>query len=336
MRCLCLRLPVLVVFGQYCTLDRMIFKRMGWDDVPIVSWTSTDSYDGTDDKTRRKMWSALVLGDLLFKMRCKILPYEQQAGQTETLYEQWIQNLSDAFAEGVDLRPVVEKAKQAFLSVPTRNVNKPLVGIVGEIYVRNNRFTNQDVVRRIEKAGGEAWLAPISEWIIYTAYMESWTKGYRSGSLGERMGAFLKNRFLAKDETQWTKFVSPVLDDRHEPPISSTVKEGKRFVPMDFEGETIITLGRAIEFMKSGAKLVVNCAPFGCMPGSVTSGVFQQIQREYNVPVANMFYDGEGDINTVVDTYVANIVEGSGVSASEVSGVAAHDEARVRLDRGNH
>ena len=223
-------------FGQYCTLDRMIFKRIGWDTLPIVSWTSTDSYDGTDEKTRRKMWSALVLGDLLFKMRCKVLPYEKNPGQTEALYERWIGILDEMFSAGRDLAPVVDDAKRAFLDVPVRAIKKPLVGIVGEIYVRNNRFTNQDVVRRIEKVGGEAWLAPISEWIIYTAYMESWTKGYRSGSLGERMGAFLKNRFLAKDEAQWTKSVSPLLDDRHEPSISSTVHEGARFVPMDFRG----------------------------------------------------------------------------------------------------
>ena len=44
---------------------------------------------------------------------------------------------------------------------------KPLIGIVGEIFVRLNRFSNEDVIRKIEQFGGEAWIAPLTEWILY-------------------------------------------------------------------------------------------------------------------------------------------------------------------------
>jgi len=307
-------------FGQYCTLDRMIFNRMGWKELPIVSWSSSDSYDGTDGATRRWMWTGIVLGDVLFKMRCRILPYEQNPGETEALYEKWGTLLEEGIEQRADMKALVRKARDEFLAIPTHDIKKPLVGILGEIYVRNNRFTNQNVVRRIEAAGGEAWLAPISEWVIYTAYMESWLKGYRSGSWLNRMGNLIKNRFLVKDEEMWTDMVSPILDNRHEPAIAGTLEEGSRFVPMDFEGETILTLGRAIEFMKDGASLVVNCAPFGCMPGALTGGVLQQIQREYNVPVANMFYDGEGDINDIIETYIVNIARSDAFSVRKVAG----------------
>jgi len=36
---------------------------------------------------------------------------------------------------------------------------KPLIGIVGEIFVRLNRFSNEDVIGKIEQLGGEAWIA---------------------------------------------------------------------------------------------------------------------------------------------------------------------------------
>jgi len=294
-------------FGQYCTLDRMAFNRLGWDHVPIVSWTSEDNYDGTDEATRRKMWSGLVIGDILFKMRCRTKPYEKEEGQTEATYDKYVEKMVEAFDNGEDTEAVMKAARDEFLAIPTRKCKKPLVGIIGEIYVRNNRFTNKDLIRRIEQAGGEAWLTPLTEWVQYTGYMESWLSGYRTGSFLDRMGAFLKNRFLYKDEVYWTEMTSPILDDRHEPTIASSVEEGSKFVPIDFEGETIITLGRAVEFMKYGVDLVVNCAPFGCMPGAITSGVFQQVQKEYGVPVANMFYDGEGDINSIIETYIANL-----------------------------
>ena len=48
---------------------------------------------------------------------------------------------------------------------------KPLIGIIGEIFVRSNKFSNEDIVRKIETHGGEAWLAPVEEWIYYVNHM---------------------------------------------------------------------------------------------------------------------------------------------------------------------
>ncbi len=294
-------------FGQYCTLSRIVLDRMGWDQVPIVSWTSTNSYDGTDLKTRRYLWTSVLLGDLLFKMRCRVLPYERESGATEALYVQWRDRLTIAIEAREDLAALLRRSRDAFLAIPRDNTPKPLVGIVGEIYVRQNAFTNQNVVRRIEAAGGEAWNAPIYEWLIYTGYMETWLLREQRGSLAQRISAHIKNRFFDRDEAAWMRHTSPLLDDRREPHIEQTLAEGAPHFPLEFEGESILTVGRAVEFMKAGAALVVNCAPFGCMPGTMTAGIFQEVERSYGVPVANMFYDGEGDINGRITTYLANL-----------------------------
>ena len=44
----------------------------------------------------------------------------------------------------------------------------PLIGVVGEIFCRLNTFSNEDLVRRLEEYGAEAWLSDIAEWIWYT------------------------------------------------------------------------------------------------------------------------------------------------------------------------
>jgi predicted nucleotide-binding protein (sugar kinase/HSP70/actin superfamily) len=274
--------------------------------VNIVSWTSSNNYDGLPMAARRCMWTALVLGDILFKLRCRVLPYEETPGQTEALFEHWIQRLAAAIEAGEKLEPVVKAAHDAFAAVPRRPGRKPLVGIVGEIYVRANRFTNQDVVRSIEAAGGEAWLAPISEWVLYIGYLDTHGMGNADKSIKGRFQAWLRNGWLIRDESKWMKLASPLLDERHEPSLAATVAEGRRWVPEDFVGETILTIGRAIAFMKDGADLVVNAAPFGCMPGALTSGVLQALEAEHGVPVASMFYDGEGGgVNDRLQTYIA-------------------------------
>ena len=62
------------------------------------------------------------------------------------------------------LRKSIEDFNQIEVDGPG---TKPLIGIVGEIFVRLNRFSNEDVIRKIEQFGGEAWIAPLTEWILY-------------------------------------------------------------------------------------------------------------------------------------------------------------------------
>jgi predicted nucleotide-binding protein (sugar kinase/HSP70/actin superfamily) len=292
-------------FGQYCTLDRLVLDDKGMDRVNIVSWTSSNNYDGLPLAARRYTWTAMVLGDVLYKLRCRVLPYEKNAGETEAAFQHWMLRLAQALEAGEKLEPLVRAAHDAFAAIPRHPGRKPLVGIVGEIYVRANRFTNQDVVRSIEAAGGEAWLAPISEWVLYIGYLDTHGMGNADKSMKGRFQAWLRNNWLIRDETRWMKLASPLLDERHEPSLAVTVAAGRRWVPEDFVGETILTIGRAIEFMKQGADLVVNAAPFGCMPGALTSGVLQAVEAEYGVPVASMFYDGEGGgVNDRLGTYL--------------------------------
>ena len=73
------------------------------------------------------------------------------------------------------------------------------------------------------------------------------------------------------------------------------------------EGEAILTVGRAIKFIEEGVSLVVNCAPFGCMPGTITSSLFQELQNQTGVPIVNMFYDGEGDLNNLLRVYLEQV-----------------------------
>jgi predicted nucleotide-binding protein (sugar kinase/HSP70/actin superfamily) len=295
-------------FGQYCTLQKQALDDLGLGAAKVVSWNSTDSYDGTSMSERRRIWKALALGDVLFKMRCRLVAKEKRAGQTEDLYLESRERLAQVIEQAGDLEGAVKDVRDRFLRIPTLERERPLVGVVGEIYVRNNAFCNQNVVRAIEAAGGEAWVAPFSEWIIYTAWMEAWFKGFRRGGFLERMGGLIKNRFLAGDSEAWHRAVSPILDQRMEPPIEETVKAGAAWMPIDFEGESIITVGRTIEFAKrDGAALVLNAAPFACMPGAMTSGILKAVERDLGIPVVPMFYDGQGDINGLLESHLSAI-----------------------------
>jgi len=241
-------------------------------------------------------------------MATRTRPYELVPGEADRALIPSIAEIELALEQG--RKPVEEvlRAVQRFKAIPLERTAKPLVGIVGEIYVRCNPFCNQYLVNHIEEAGGEAWLAPVSEWILYTGQMESLLNGGRMNFL-ERGKCWLRNQSLAGDERFWFDLCSPFLDERREPAVSSTVEAGRAYLPVEFEGEAIITLGRALEFIHQGASLVVNATPFGCMPGSLTTGIFRQIEVETGVPVVCMFYDGETDLSTRIRVFLSNVIQ---------------------------
>jgi len=303
-------------FGNYAALHRLILNQEGYGDVPIMSPSSMNAYQGLDSNLRRGIWQAMVAADQLFKMRSRVRPYETERGLTERVFKESILRLERACERHEDLAEVLRGATRTFAAVPRREERRPLVGIVGEIYVRNNLFSNEFVIDAIERAGGEAWLTPMNEWILYTSSLAAY-HSYRSPS-----GSFnvwdwatgkIKDRFLLADEHKMRDATDALLRDRHEPPMEEILKEGIRYIPMEFEGEAILTIGRAIAFARQGASLIVNCAPFGCMPGAVTTACFNQVQQEIEIPIVTLFYDGEGDLNRRIRVILANIRASQGL-----------------------
>lgn len=299
-------------FGQYATLQRMILNREGYEDVPILSPTSHNAYMGLSGALRQDLWRAMLIGDIMLKFVCRVRPYEKQRGMTDKVTEEQLQRMIEVFESGKDIVQALREMAKVYESIPRDDsVRKPLVGIVGEIYVRANPFSNEDVIRSIEESGGEAWLTPLSEWIMYTTYLarHNWYRDLNCQlHLRELFRGLLSDGFLIYTEHKLYKEAGFLLKDRHEPPIEDVINAGRRYIPVEFEGEAILTVGRAIIFAKQGAKMIVNASPFACMPGTLSTATFQKLQQELSVPIANMFYDGEGGLNDRIKVFLANIV----------------------------
>ena len=70
-------------FGQYAPYLRQVLDEMGYRDIPVISATSKNSYDGLADHATtmiRDLWRGLVASDILRKMLLKTRPYEARPG----------------------------------------------------------------------------------------------------------------------------------------------------------------------------------------------------------------------------------------------------------------
>ncbi len=300
-------------FGQYGLLHRAILDRAGWDGVEILSPSSFNSYHGLPQGLRRVLWRAFLCGDLIYKLACKVRAYEKEKGSTDAVMESQTERLVQAFRKGGKPDAVLQETVQAFAAVPHEPFGtRPLVGVVGEIYARCNPFCNANVLRTIEELGGEVWLAPTAEWILYTAAMQRWLANQNPLRLKERFKALVKNTFMHRYEEHYYQLAGELLKDRHEPPIEEVIAAGREYVPQNFYGESILTLGRSYLFAtRNKVRMVVNCAPFTCMPGSITAAIGQQIQIRTGVPIVSIFYDGEDVGNDRLAVYMNTLTAAS-------------------------
>ncbi len=290
-------------FGQYHCLDRMILDKKGWNSVNLISPTSANSYSGFSRSLRVNLYRAILCGDILSKMKMKTRPYEEIDGVTDLLAEQSIRRLAECFRNGEDQRPALEAIVREFSRIVTLPIEKPKVGIVGEIYVRNSQFLNQDAVGWIEQYGGEALRCTIGEWILYTSYMHKFNTPPRQPL------KWLKSRmldvFYHRVEHELYDIAKPMLHDRMEPPLEDVIKLGRQYLPVEFQGESILTIGRTLYFIKEeGVSAVANLSPNFCMPGTTTTSILARIEEETGVPIISNFYDGSGEPNKVFRPYL--------------------------------
>jgi predicted nucleotide-binding protein (sugar kinase/HSP70/actin superfamily) len=291
-------------FGQFAHRFRLVLDALGWTEAAIMAPSSLNTYQGIPEALRRTMWRMMVGGDILLKARCKVAPYEREEGHADRVLARQLERVEAAVASGGDDRRAWLDALEALGRVPTAGGRRPLVGIVGEIYVRCNAFTNQGVIAAIERAGGEAWLTPTAEWILYTSYLQRWRADENLKGLVFRGRSLVRNLFFQGVERELYRAARAWVGDREEPEISAVVDAGLQYLPLNFEGEAILTVGGAVRFARDGAALVVNCAPFGCMPGAASAALLQEVESETGVPMVSFFYDGAGDLNRLLDLHL--------------------------------
>jgi len=325
-------------FGQYVTLHRQILDREGYHDVPILSPSSYLGYAGLDEPVRRQIFRAMLVGDILMKAGCKVRPYEIEPGATNYALEQEMRRLASVFEADGDLAAAVAESTRRIASIPvTGGPRKPLVGIVGEVYVRNNVFANEHVVRSIEKLGAEAWMAPLAEWVLFTSSMWNLRQNLDQKLSTELVRGWVKWQWLRHWERKLYAAAGPLLADRREPEVDEVLASAMTRLPDSVGGEAILTVGRAIEFVKQRAAMVVNVAPFSCMPGTITTAIFRAVSAQTGTPIVNLFYDGTGSQNRSLEVYLRTALtandeaaSGGGVGPDGIAGApAAHPHGRA-------
>ncbi|MFC1891666.1 CoA activase [Thermodesulfobacteriota bacterium] len=321
-------------FGMYNKYQRIILDYFPeFEGVKIGSLTTGDGYslDGIVEKKlvtdlRKSAYFSVIIADVLDRLLWRIRPYEKKEGMADEFIEKAMNRMSrgcetHAYKKEFDnllkmLDGLIEEAK---LIIDPDIPPKPLIGIVGEIYLRTQIHSNQDLIKVLEKYGAEVVNASIAEWVNFITYsrlrdakidFRLSLKQFRLSSVWKSLKkmAGYKGELLYQ-EYQQKKVYSRVrelidLGEDHMVGHMEAICNEEDLFSFDIGTEACLSIPGLLEYAGEGFNGLINIYPFTCMPSTITSAIVKPMMGKTGVPYLDTPYDStvqpgrEGTIRT--------------------------------------
>jgi predicted CoA-substrate-specific enzyme activase len=299
--------------GHYAGEQVRLFKKLGID-LPMRTSVSNNGYQDIDLGSRsrqlafmRLAWNSCVAADCLYKLLWRTRPYEKQAGAADRLFQDYVSRLLDRIRRKERFGDLLRQATSDFKSLINPDMpRKPLVGINGEIFLRSNRFSNNNLVKVCEDAGLEVVVSPMGEWIKYIMHRHVedavWDR-----KLVKMMVSYVVQRIQGHEERSVENHFMNLIDER-EPSIAHLLQFSRRWLSPKCGSEAVLSLGSGIDWMENPRFAgVISVMPHGCMPGGIVAAMSERLSALYQKPWINVTYDGIMETNNL--TRVNNFAE---------------------------
>ncbi|GBG96627.1 2-hydroxyacyl-CoA dehydratase [Lactococcus termiticola] len=281
---------------NYIPLLRKALIDAGFPQVPVVSLSmgnqgteKTEGFKMTVPMITRMM-IAVLYGDLFERVVYRTRPYEAVEGSVNALHAKWLKkarhNIKSAsiFEFNRNMKQIVKE----FDEIELLDIQKPRVGVVGEILVKYSKTANNDIVSIIEEEGGEAVVLDLIGFMNYSLYNQIWKS--------DEIGFAKKNKLFAQT------FLGII--NMLEKPMDKALRKSQRFDGIEsiyeiaantediisvgnHTGEGWFLTGEMIELLQKGVKNIVCLQPFGCLPNHIVGkGMMKELRRQY--PGANL------------------------------------------------
>lgn len=293
--------------SNYLAFLRKALKEAGYPQVVVASinFSGLEKNPGLKftGGLAMRLLIAISLGDLLQKVVLATRPYEKNKGETDALFDKWVERIQDItyHTRYFGFRKAIKQMVKEFGAIERVDVVKPKVGLVGEILVKYHPDANNHAIDVIEQEGGECVMPALMEFFTYSLYSCKFKY--------EEMG---KSKLVYK-----ASMFGVWLVNWFRKPIQRALKKSKYFTPFTFikqyaeEAEKVISHGNCtgegwfltaemLNLIEEGAPNIICVQPFACLPNHVVGkGMIRSLRDRY--PEANIVavdYDpGASEVN---------------------------------------
>lgn len=283
----------------------------GFRDIPVIALSSGETYQTGESeftlewKRIAKIATPLVLfGDGLQQMHGAISVREKQAGDSQALFDFYIERGIDAVRANnpKTLMRLLKEAVEDFNSVPIHHREYSKVGLIGEIFVKYNNYAQANITQWLRSQNVEVSTPPLLDFLLqfFVNSKVNAKNGLEEPSIFQKSLQPLIwlyiNRKVRKAEKILSKFRF------YEPSESIYAKAEAASEVLDLSnqfGEGWLIPGEIAHYARKGVNKVVCLQPFGCIANHIVAkGVEKRIKNIY--PNMNILYlDIDGGIAEV-------------------------------------
>ena len=268
-------------FGYYAVIQELILKRLGFsfrmaraDDPDSLNNMVTTIKEISGIQSKREAYrlfffilEKLAVIDWTLKKYLAIKPLEREKGKTDQVLKEAI-GLIDCCLTYPRLLRTWLKIRRSFSGISKDRRELLQVGLVGEIFMLLEPFTNMNIEEKLSRMGVH---------LSKSVWLSDWLNDRF------RFKPFRRNQF----QLAW--------------------KWAKNYMEFPAGGESIKSVGKTLYYARKKYDGVIQIMPFTCMPELVAQTVLSKISHDFNLPVLTLIYDehtGPTGLQTRLEAFV--------------------------------
>ncbi|MBE6551177.1 MAG: 2-hydroxyglutaryl-CoA dehydratase [Ruminococcaceae bacterium] len=285
--------------SNYIHLLRKALKKAGLGNIPVISLNISGLEKNSGFKITlpllRRALAAVTYGDMLMLLSNQTEPYEVTCGETKSLTDKWIADISDMFKrkEGYrteEIKSCLSQIVESFSCIKTEKRDKVRVGIVGEIFVKYSATANNNLERFLKEQGCEVMVPGLLGFLLFKVDNRIEDIKLYGGNIIKKAGCGILLDFFSKYEeyiaealrnSKSGKFVIPSSYAHLKELIGPVLGRGCKM------GEGWLLTAEMMELIELGYGNIVCTQPFGCLPNHIVGkGMIRKLSEMY--PEANI------------------------------------------------
>lgn len=278
----------------------------GFEDVPVVSVAfgsdMINDQPGFELNWRKSIipsFYILLYADCLTKFYYASLPREKEKGIANRLRYKYIEIAQSYIVAGKHkmLLKLLEQAAAEFNEICEPIDKIPVIGVVGEIYVKLNSFSHKNILQWLSEQGVEV-VAPTMYSFFLSAFVSGKIRKLHNTEKGG-MPIWLNDalfKIVYKTVKKVDKIASKFRYYRPFPDLAHEAKLASKIINLSAQfGEGWLIPAEYATFAEQGIYNAVSLQPFGCIANHIISkGIEKQVKNVYP-DMQMLFLDFDGD-----------------------------------------
>jgi predicted CoA-substrate-specific enzyme activase len=327
--------------SAYVSLIKKGLASAGLSDIPVVTVSPEDinyqpGFEINYAELFRRMALGIVFADQLAKMYLTSVVREKKTGMAEKLHSKYLLMMEKG-VEDADYHYLLNLLKTAvdeFNSIDVDNQPVPRVGIVGEIFVKHNIFSNCSILDWLTSQGIECDIPPLQSFFAQRFINETYDqKSYLKRSFRDRIKYGMLEIFSGYYLKQVEKVMKEYRFYRQPRQLRKLSEITDKVMSLaNQSGEGWLLTAEMISMLSEGTNNIICLQPFGCISNHIT-GKGAEVRLKEMFPSMNFLAidmdAGTSEINVLNRLHLI-------VNAAKEDKVYEHIELYAhRLDKRN-